>query len=98
MSRNTWIKQPSTAKDTCNCKVLPLTLKALQSVAKKYKQNSKVNWHKVQFDYLSVVARVVQTVPTLILSDNTSVYHYESFKDFPNKEIYIQTVYYRFIF
>lgn len=76
MSRSTWIKHPGNARPTCHCTVLPLTLKALQLVAKKYKQNSKLNWHRVEFQYITVVARVLELDPILTLSDNTAIFRF----------------------
>lgn len=81
MSRSNWIKQPESARETCHCKVLPLTLKGLQSVVSKYSQNSKVNWHRVQFEYLSIVARVLQIEPVLVLTDNTAIFDHDCSKD-----------------
>lgn len=98
MSRSTWIKHPQNVKSTCHCTVLPLTLKAFVSIVTKYHKNAKLNWHLVEFSYISIVARVLQVEPCLVLSDNTANYHYEGFKEIHKKDAFLKTKYYRFIF
>ena len=99
MNRSNWIKHPnSNIKPVCHCGVLPLTIKALQELVRNYNKTSKVKWHSVDFNFISIVARVLQVSPTLVISDNSSVLEYDAqTTKIENSDILIKTKYYRFM-
>ena len=75
MNRCNWSKQPNSKviPQVCHCGVLPLTLKTFDKLVGKFNKNSKLKWHLVEFHFVSVVARVLQLEPYLVITDNTAI-------------------------
>jgi hypothetical protein len=72
MNTLSWMQKPSTIPDHNVVPVLPITLRALRTISENSRNNSRTLWRTTKFQRMVVVARVLESRPDFILSDNTA--------------------------
>jgi hypothetical protein len=75
MKRTSWLEHPEQVPEINSATILPTTIKGLKMMAADYqKKGMRPAWRTTYFQYLSVVARLIDTPHnTYVLSDNTDL-------------------------
>ena len=72
MDNRNWLDDPRRIAEMNPVPLLATSLKGLQAIAADYaRKGMRPVWRTTHFQYLVVVARLLESSPHLVLSDNT---------------------------